>query len=376
MIAGFATSEGTARYAERFPQPLAAGHFRRAARVSDAGDLALSSIGLGTYLGEPDDAADRAYTAAVAEALRSGINVVDTAINYRHQRSERNIGAALAQLIDAGQLSRDQVLVCSKAGYLAFDGGVPEDPGAYFAREYIEPGILNPDEIAGGMHCMSPSFLADQLERSRRNLGLETIDVYYLHNPEAQLATVQPSDFVPRLTAAFAALEDAVKQGKIRWYGVATWNAFRVDPGAPGYMPLDAVLQCAFEAAGESNHFRFIQLPFNLAMPEAWAASNQQFEDEAISPLEFAYRFGIAAMGSAALAQGQLAGELPEFVSQRLGMKTSSENAIQFARSSPGILTALVGMSNPDHVRANLAIASHPSSTIEQWRSLFRGEPE
>ena len=279
MNSGFATAEGTARYAQRFPQAGSAGHFRRPEWVKDVGELTLSSIGIGTYLGETDDAADRAYTAAVSEALRSGVNVVDTAINYRHQRSERNIGAALAEVIGAGQLRRDEVLVCSKAGYLTFDRDMPPDPRAYFMQEYVEPGILDPAEIAGGMHCMAPRFLADQLERSRRNLGLETIDVFYVHNPEAQLAEIPPSQFVTRLTAAFAELENAVQAGKIRCYGVASWNAFRVNPGDRGYMPLEAVLHCAFNAGGEEHHFRFIQLPFNLAMTEAWSANNHQLDE-------------------------------------------------------------------------------------------------
>jgi aryl-alcohol dehydrogenase-like predicted oxidoreductase len=376
MTSGFATAEGTARYRDRFPQLRDAQHFRRPEWVPDLAELSLSSIGAGTYLGEPDDDADRAYTAAIAEALRSGVNVADTAINYRHQRSERNIGAALAELIAAGQLQRDEVLVCSKAGYLTFDADMPADPRAYFVKEYVDPGILDPAEIAGGMHCMAPRFLADQIERSRKNLGLETIDVFYLHNPETQLASVPPSDFVERLTAAFAELEKAAAEGKIRWYGVATWNAFRVQPNAPGYMPLEAVVQCAFEAGGEGHHFSFIQLPFNLAMPEAWAANNQQFENDAISALEFAHRYGIAAIGSATLAQGQLAQQLPDFVTKRLGMKTAAENAIQFARSAPGIVTALVGMGRPEHVKADLAVASHPPAEVEQWRGLFRAPPK
>jgi len=373
MNSGFATAEGTARYAQRFPQAQTAGHFRRPEWVKDVGELTLSSIGIGTYLGEADDAADRAYTAAVSEALRSGINIVDTAINYRHQRSERNIGAALAEVIGAGQVRRDEVLICSKAGFLTFDRDMPSDPRAYFMKEYIEPGILDPAEIAGGMHCMAPRFLADQLERSRRNLGLETIDVFYVHNPEAQLAEIPPSQFVTRLTAAFAELENAVEAGKIRCYGVASWNAFRVDPGARGYMPLEAVLHCAYNAGGEEHHFRFIQLPFNLAMTEAWSANNHQLDEseEGVSALEFAHRLGIAAVGSGTLAQGNLAGELPDFVGKRLGMKTSAENAIQFARSSPGLVTALVGMGRPEHVRADLAVISHPRADLEQWRSLF-----
>ena len=90
-----------------------------------------------------------------------------------------------------------------------------------------------------------------------------------------------------------------------------------------------------------------------------------------MSALEFAHRLGIAAVGSGTLAQGNLAGELPDFVSKRLGMKSSAENAIQFARSSPGLVTALVGMGRPEHVKANLAVISHPRADLEQWRSLF-----
>src|SRR5439155_25890669 len=140
MYSGFATAEGTARYRDRFPKLRDAGHFRRPESVAGVGKLWLSSIGLGTYLGEPTETVDASYTEAISTALRSGINVLDTAINYRHQRSERNIGAALRELIGADELKRDEVLACTKAGYLAFDGDMPADARGYFMREYVQPG--------------------------------------------------------------------------------------------------------------------------------------------------------------------------------------------------------------------------------------------
>src|SRR5712692_10157883 len=225
MFPGHATAEGTARYRDRFPDLRDAGHFRRPGHVPGAGELWLSSIGLGTYLGEPDDAADQAYTEAIATALRSGINVIDTAINYRHQRSERNIGVALKQLIDSGELKRDEVIICTKAGYLSFDGNMPADPRGYFKREYLEPGILDSKQLAGGMHCMAPAYLENQIERSRHNLGLATIDLFYVHNPESQLADASREVFHQRLKDAFAMLEGQVKAGRLGYYGVATWNA-------------------------------------------------------------------------------------------------------------------------------------------------------
>jgi len=80
-----ATPEGTKKYAERFPN-TASGHFRAAQ------GLTLSSIGIGTYLGNYDAATDAGYTEAIAKFVESGGNVIDTAANYRFQRSERNIG--------------------------------------------------------------------------------------------------------------------------------------------------------------------------------------------------------------------------------------------------------------------------------------------
>src|SRR5215510_2905084 len=262
MLSGFATPEGTARNRDRFPQFRDAGHFRHPESVPGARELWLSSIGLGTYLGEPDDAADANYVAAISAATRSGINVLDTAINYRHQRSEHNIGAALAHLVANGDLRREEVLVCTKAGYLSFDGNLPADPRAYFMREYVESGVLNPKELAGGMHCIAPRYLENQIERSRHNLGLETIDVFYLHNPESQLADVSPEIFRDRLKHTFALLESCVKARKLRYYGMATWNAFRVPEGARDYISLSAAVELAQEVGGPSQHLRFIQLPF------------------------------------------------------------------------------------------------------------------
>lgn len=371
MLAGFATPEGTARYRDRFPQLRDPGHFRRPENVPGAGQLWLSSIGLGTYLGEPDDAADAAYTEAITAALRSGINVLDTAINYRHQRSERNVGTALKQLVDAGELQRDEVLVCTKAGYLSFDGNMPPDPRGYFMREYVESGILDPKQLAGGMHCMAPGYLENQIERSRRNLGLETIDLFYVHNPESQLGDVSRDVFRERLNDAFAMLERLIKEGKLRYYGVATWGAFRVTESARDYVNIFELEDIARQTAGEHHHFRFIQLPFSLAMPEAYGLLNQAHGREKLSLLTAASHVGIAVMASATLQQGHLTHGLPVFIERVLGMKTDAENSIQFSRSAPGITTSLIGMGHKEHVSANLKPAFVSPAKTEDWLKLF-----
>ena len=371
MLAGFATPEGTARYRDGCPQLSEAEFFRCPEHVPGLGELWLSSLGLGTYLGEPDDAADAAYTEAIRYAVQAGINVLDTAINYRHQRSERNIGAALGQLIQGGKVKRDEVFVCTKAGYLSFDQNLPPDPRAYFLREYFESGILDPQELVGGMHCIAPDYLHNQIERSRHNLGLETIDLFYLHNPETQLADISPEMFCDRLKRAFAALEHEIKAGSLRQYGLATWNAFRVPEGSRDYISLAMAAEIAREVAGQGHHFRFIQLPFNLAMPEAYGLANQTVGKKNVSVLAAAAQLGIAVMGSATLYQGRLTHSLPSVISQTLGMKTDAENAIQFSRSAPGLTTALVGMGHKEHVAANLKPALLPPTRLEDWQKLF-----
>jgi aryl-alcohol dehydrogenase-like predicted oxidoreductase len=371
MLPGFATPEGTSRYRDRFPQFREAEHFRHPEHVPGAGELWLSSIGLGTYLGEPDAAADAAYVEAIGTALRSGINVLDTAINYRHQRSERNIGAALAAAVASGDVQRDEIFVCTKAGYLSFDGDLPADRRGYFMREYIEPGVLDPKELAGGMHCMSPAYLENQIDRSRRNLGLETIDLFYLHNPESQLADVSQEEFRERLKRAFAQLEHSVKAGKVRYYGMATWNGFRVPIGTQDYISLSESVELAREVEGDHHHFRFIQLPFNLAMLEAHALTNQSLYKKNVSVLTAAAQLGVAVVGSATLYQGRLTHGLPGFIQQTLGMKNDNENAIQFARSAPGLTTSLIGMGNKDHVAANLKPALLQPARVEEWARLF-----
>src|SRR5258706_16996 len=253
-IFGSATLEGTIRYRERFKDRAAENHFR------EQQHLWLSSIGTGTYLGNPDDETDARYTTAISRALELGANVIDTAANYRFQRSERAIGEALGQLTE----------------------------------------------------------------------------------------------------------------GQLKFYGVATWNGFRVPAGSSGYHSLDRMAEIAHEVGGESHGFRFIQLPFNLAMPEALTLSNQTLGNHQVCTLEAAAGLGVTVMSSASIFQGRVAQGLPEDLRETLGsLSSDAQTAIQFVRSAPGITTALVGMSSLEHVEDNLQLASVEPLHLERFMQLF-----
>jgi aryl-alcohol dehydrogenase-like predicted oxidoreductase len=363
-----ATKEGTTRYAAKFKGRAADGHFREAHR------LVLSSIGMGTYLGQPDAKTDESYTAAVVASAENGINVFDAAINYRFQRSERNIGAALQQLATK-DFARDEIVLCTKGGYLTPDGSMPADPNEYFFREYIQPGIFTAKDIVAGSHCMTPKFLKNQLGRSLKNLGVECIDIYYLHNPESQLSEIAKPDFLERVREAFTFLESAVDAGEIQFYGMATWNGFRQDAKARDSLQLAEIAQIAQEIAGGRHHFRFVQLPFNLGMTEALTQGNQSVQGRTRTAMEAADELDITLIASASLLQGQVARNLPPFVAEAFGLQNDVERALQFARSSPGITTALVGMSRPEHAIANARLVTVPPASAEQFSKLFsRGE--
>jgi aryl-alcohol dehydrogenase-like predicted oxidoreductase len=364
----WATLDGTARYRERFSGIAAEDHFRKQQH------LWFSSIGVGTYLGDADDETDARYAEAVTRAVELGANVVDTAANYRFQRSERSIGAAWREL-DVRGFARDEILVCTKGGYLPFDGEPPLDVRHYVEETFVKPGIADFADFAGGSHCMTPRYLESQLSQSLVNMGLTCVDVYYVHNPESQLAAVPAAEFWQRLRAAFEFLEQGVADGKIRNYGVASWNGFRAEPDARDYHSLEQMADLAKEIAGDKHHFRFIQVPFNLAMPEALFFQNQKLGDEYVSALKAAEGLGITAIASGSLLQGQVARGLPEAIRDPLGsLASDAQTGIQFVRSAPGITTALVGMSQRAHVEENLELVSVPAVQPDDLISVFDQE--
>jgi aryl-alcohol dehydrogenase-like predicted oxidoreductase len=334
--------------------------------------LTVSTIGLGTYLGDPDAATDARYAAALGRYLELGGNLVDTAINYRFQRSERTIGAALTAAIAAGVVSRDEVVLCTKGGYLSFDGDWPADPEAWVRETFLDTGIVQPDDIVDG-HCMAPAYLRHQIAHSRANLQVDCIDLYYLHNPEGQLAAIGPALFRDRLREAFATFEVAVAQGHLRAYGAATWNGLRAAPGDADYLSLQTLLETAHDVAGDRHHFRAVQLPLNLRMLEAVAVNNQPGAAGLASLLQVAAESNIAVLASASLLQSKIVGRLPEKLraSFEPGL-TDAQRGLQFVRSAPGTTAALVGMSHVEHVDENLALRSLPPMRAEAWGGFFK----
>jgi len=363
MITGKATPEGTAAYAKK-QASAHAGHWRSAL------GLTLSSVGMGSYLGNADPVTDGKYAAAAAKALSTGFNVLDSAINYRYQRSERNLGAGLKKAIESGAVSRDQVLICTKGGFIAGDMGPPTRE--WFVENFLKPGIVTEQDFVAGSHCMTPKYLRHEVEQSLKNFDVETIDVYYVHNPETQAAAVGESDFYARLTAAFRELEACVAEGKIQMYGAATWHAYRVAPGTESAISLEKTLACAKAAGGENHHFRVVQLPFNLGLTEAFGLPTQSFGGKALPAIDAAREAGLAVFTSVPLMQGQLLGRFgSDFRVKFPGLKTDAQRCLQFIRSTPGVTAPLCGMKDAAHVEENAAVCATAPFDPAQFNALI-----
>ena len=267
-IVGKATAAGTAVSQQNHPNltymPL-----------SDTG-LLVSQAGFGAYRINLDNGWQEQ---ALRFALQNGINLIDTSSNYGDGGSERLIGRVLAELIDNGELQREQVVIVSKVGYI-------QGFNFALAKQRKAEGRPFPNVVpyADGLeHCIHPEFIADQLTRSLERLNVDTIDGYLLHNPEYYLmreakmfgvdqAAVR-AEYEHRIRLAFEYLEEEVRNGRIQHYGISS-NTFPEPSDALTHTDLQRVWEIAAEIT-TNHHFRIVQMPMNLFETGAATEQNQ-----------------------------------------------------------------------------------------------------
>ncbi len=274
-LSGKATPQGTANYVARqlarsdSSRPSSHGY----TELGSTG-LTTSRLGFGGYrisLGEDD------HRRALEKALQQGCNLIDTSTNYADGESERLVGAVLKDLIAKQTLTREECIVISKIGYV-------QGQNLTQAQGREQAGNPFPEMVKYGegiWHCLHPDFLEEQLTLSLDRLGLATLDVCLLHNPEyflsdaknrnLSMTTIQLTDlrneFYRRIEQAFAYLETQVAAGRIHYYGISS-NTCTASPDSPDSTSLSRILEAAQAAAHQAKHqdhsCRVLQLPMNL----------------------------------------------------------------------------------------------------------------
>lgn len=327
-LAGRATPIGTAAHMARASSP--APRTRRGLR--------LASIGLGTGGFRPTAAAPAAREAITVahRAIARGINVLDTATNYGQGFAEVAVGHALRAEVAAGGASRDGVFVVSKAGYRPHAGG---------------------GDAGEDTHCIEPEFLDGELEASRRRLGVETIDAYLLHNPEEQFGRRPEREAWRALRRAFAFLETAVRDGRIGVYGISFADGIRPG-GRPGQHRLSLFLRAAIAVGGPAHHCCVLELPVSLWRREAFTSRSERARSRSKSTLEVAAAAEMVVLATGTMNGGHTGDEACTVARRLLGDLSASDAlvALQFARSVPGVTTALAGVTHLSHLEELLTL--------------------
>ena len=373
LIQGAANSAGTKAYVARFAGILADEHFSDFLNTR----IKLSSLGVGTFPGGVDDVTDVAVAAIVARALQSGINVIDTGANYRFGRAGRAVGVGIAKAMAAG-IQREEFFVVGKGGFLTFPDGRPEDPLAFFREEVVAKGLGKEEDMVQGVHCLSPEYIAWQLDTLRAQTGLETLDVFLVDQPEVHIPLIGKEGMYRKLIDVFTMLEAAVQANKIRYYGISTFNACRVETDNTLFQSLTSLIGLAEKAAGQGNrhHLRVVQVPFNALMPEAYTRFSQVTGQGNIgSTIQAAFQLKLTIMASHPLGKGLLAREeVPSLQEAMPELADAAQRGIQFVRSTPGIGVTLVGLSAPLHLADFLAVAKQPPLPRERYLAMFEKE--
>ena len=335
---GFATLNGTKRYFARkkvCDQKL---------RTTDG--FYCLPIAVGTHLGEFSDEDSELYIEALTRAVDLGINFIDTAINYRGMRSEKDVGQALRLLIESGLVNRDQLIISTKAGQIFGDIHLDLRPLDYLEQVLIKRGILNRADVnivGNHRHTLEPSFYKHSFEISRKNLGLGTIDIHYIHNPEISMNVLGRQEFYKRLGKLIEFYESKAEQGFLRYYGIATWWGLVSDEGSPWHISLADISKVVKSVAGNDNHFRFVQMPLSKSNNTAGEKVTQTIMGKKYSAIQAATELELYVTISSPLDQGHA-------LSCDLG---SVVELLDYVINTDGVLAAMVGSKKKEHVEEN-----------------------
>ena len=234
MINGYARKEDTSAYLNKHK-----------VKRRDLSSFSVSPLAIGTHLGNMDDTDSQLYQASIEHGLINGINFIDTAINYRGMRSERDIGSVISRLIDRRTIKREEIVISTKAGIIPGDIDAELVPKDYLENMLLKPKIIHQSDlniVDHHRHVLAPSYYQFAIEQSKKHLGLNTIDIHYIHNPEISMQVLGADEFYRQLRQLFFFYEEQVNKKNIRYYGFATLDGFCSDPDDNRYISLERVM--------------------------------------------------------------------------------------------------------------------------------------
>lgn len=339
-IKGYATIDGTRNYFNRKNITLE--------KTRNNKYFASFPMAMGTFLGDFSDEDSKKYEESLIYGLMNGVNFIDTAICYRGMKSEKDVGRVLKRLImEEKYIKREEVIVSTKAGIIFGDITVPIRPIDYLENILLKENILKPEDInvtKEYRHTLSPKFYEHAIDKSKRNLNLDTIDIHYIHEPEESKGVIGDETFYSRIEELFKFYENQVDKGNIVNYGMATYSGFIVPENSRYYISLEKVVNIAKGIAGEKHHFKFIQLKYNKINTAADILKNQKICGKYCTAIEAANELGIIVNVNSPLNQ----------MKAGLDEKYSAEKMIKYVLETKGVYAAMIGSKHLQHLKDNM----------------------
>jgi aryl-alcohol dehydrogenase-like predicted oxidoreductase len=342
-------------------------------------DLLFSKLGIGTFNGEPYKEENYVfhYIEAVKEAVKNGINHIDSASNYRYGESEKEIGIALKELFENNEAKREELIITSKAGFIQLEYPFPENPYKWIEQNILDNNLAKKSDIDLDQHCITPDFLEWSCRRSLKNMNIESFDIFYLHNPEMQLQRLGRNGFLAEVEKIFTRFEKLADEGLFKSYGVATWNGFINPYGSTEHINLEDLVKIAVKVGGENHRFKYIQTPFNIAKSDIYLKQTQTVNNEMTTLLQSAHRLNIGVITSSSLLQMNLfkrafKPEIGFILDEKMKLNSDIQLALQYVRSTPTLISSLFASKVPVHIRENLQITELNAVKKSRYDLLYR----
>ncbi len=362
-----ATLDGTLTYASRFS------HYKNFYIKHE--NTIFSKLGIGTFSPEPYKEENYLFSfeESLISAIQNGINHIDTASNYRYGESEKEIGIVLKKL--SSEVARESLIIASKGGFIPLEFPFPANPYHWIGENMLDSNLACTDDIELDQHCMTPAFLEWSCRRSLKNIGIDKLDIYYLHNPEMHLMRLGEDEFYTQIYNIFVKFESLASEGLFETYGIATWNGFIAENEER--ISLERIVDIAKRAGGEKHRFRYIQTPFNLGKTNIYTLNTQTVNGEECTLLQAAHRLKIGVITSSSLLQMHLfkksfSAETGVVLDENMILESDIQLALQFVRSTPGIVSSLFRTRWSDHVEHNCKIANMNPTKKNRYDLLYR----
>jgi aryl-alcohol dehydrogenase-like predicted oxidoreductase len=368
LLKGYATYEGTARLAKR---TKSSDDF-----FKEADGLLFSSISLGGFAPEAYKEENYVYSFkdSFLESIKQGCNHFDSALSYRYTKTTQELAEALKEAFEKGLLQRDEVIISEKAGFIPLDYPFPKNPYRWMQEELVDKGICAKEDVVSDQYCIAPGFIEYSCDRSREILGVETLDIFYIQNPEFMLGFLDKKEVKKRLEKAFKKCEELVKKGKIKRYGVATWNSFMYEKDNLEYLGLKELLEMATKVGGKEHSFKYILFPYNLAKVQAATMKTQKGKNGDVSIFEAASELGVFMIGvSPFLRMNLFKAPFGENFRALCGAVAMSDiqRALQFARSNGFTVTTVFSSTKKEHVEHNFELKDVPKISNANYAKIF-----